>query len=168
MIVAEPWVVWRGQFQGRTRYLRSPASPDAQEGLNRWVGLFAAASKRAVADADAFEERIQHLESTWHERLGRLRANSAADLVPRALPGSSILTVPSAIELIGRNIQAANKANSRPTDAGVLSQTTVGRRNRVFEAPKLIHALTDLERRPASPSGDTRTAPHTRRVPRRH
>jgi Fic family protein len=152
----------------RTRYLGSPASPDAQEGLNRWVGLFAAASKRAVADADAFEERIQHLESTWRERLGRVRANSAADLVLRALPGAPILTVQSATELIGRSAQATNEAITRLTDAGVLSQTTVGRRNRAFEAPEVIHAFTDLERRLASPSGDTWTAPPTRRVPRRN
>jgi Fic family protein len=152
----------------RTRYLGSAASPDAQEGLNRWVGLFAAASKRAVADADAFEERIQRLESTWRERLGRVRANSAADLVLRALPGAPILTVQSATEVIGRSTQATNEAITRLTDAGVLSQTTVGRRNRAFEAPEVIHAFTDLERRLASPSGDTRTAPPTRRVPRRN
>jgi hypothetical protein len=49
----------------------------------------------------------------------------------------------------------------------VHAQTTVGRRNRAFEAPEVISAFTALERRLAGPSGDTRTAPPTRRVPRR-
>lgn len=151
-----------------TRYVGPAASAAAREGLNRWVGLFAAAAKRAVADADAFEDRIQLLERTWRERLGRVRANSAADLLLRKLPGAPILTVQSAAELIGRSTQATNEAITRLTEAKVLSQTTVGRRNRAFEAPEVIRAFTDLERRLASPSGDTRTAPPARRVPRRN
>lgn len=151
-----------------TRYVGPAASAAAREGLNRWVGLFAAAAKRAVTDADAFEDRIQLLERTWRERLGRVRANSAADLLLRKLPGAPILTVQSAAETIGRSTQATNEAITRLTEAKVLSQTTVGRRNRAFEAPEVIRAFTDLERRLASPSGDTRTAPPARRVPRRN
>ena len=151
-----------------TRYVGPAASAAAREGLNRWVGLFAAAAKRAVADADAFEDRIQLLERTWRERLGRVRANSAADLLLRKLPGAPILTVQSAAETIGRSTQATNEAITRLTEAKVLSQTTVGRRNRAFEAPEVIRAFTDLERRLASASGDTRTAPPARRVPRRN
>lgn len=151
-----------------TRYVGSPSSPPAQEGLNRWMGLFAAACRRAIADADAFEARIQILEHTWRARLGRVRGNSATDLLLRRLPGAPVLTVRSAADLIGRSTQAANQAIARLVDAEVLSQTTVGRRNRAFEAPEMIRAFTDLERRLASPSGDTRTAPPTRRVPRRN
>ena len=57
---------------------------------------------------------------------------------------------------------------TRLAEAGVLSQTTVGRRNRAFEAPEMIRAFTALERQLASRSGDTRTAPPVRRVPRRN
>jgi hypothetical protein len=49
----------------------------------------------------------------------------------------------------------------------VLTQVTLGRRNRAFEARELIDAFTDLERQLASPRGDTRVAPPSRRVPRR-
>lgn len=150
-----------------TRHLGPATSAEAHAGLNRWVGLFAAACTRAVADADAFEQRIQELEHVWRERLGRVRASSALDLLLRALPGAPVLTVQSAAELIGRSAQAANEAIARLTEAKVLSQTTVGRRNRAFEAPEVIDAFTDLERRLASSTGDTRTAPPTRRVPRR-
>jgi Fic family protein len=152
----------------RTRYLGPANSSAAQEGLNRWLGLFAAATKRSVADAAAFEERIEVLEGVWRERLGRVRANSAADLLLRRLPGAPILTVASAAELIGRSAQAANEAITRMVGAKVLSQTTVGKRNRAFEAAEVIRAFTDLERQLASPTGDTRTAPPARRVPRRN
>lgn len=159
---------WAQEYEGAltgTRYRGAASSRGAQDGLNRWVGLFATATKRAVADA--FEERVQLLELTWRLRLGRVRANSAADLLLRRLPGAPILTVQSAAELIGRSTQAAGQAITRLAEAKVLSQTTVGKRNRAFEAPEMIRAFTALERRLASPSGDTRTAPPTRRVPRR-
>ncbi len=151
-----------------TRYRGAASSRTAQDGLNRWVGLFATATRRAVADADAFEERVELLELTWRKRLGRVRADSAADLLLRRLPGAPILTVQSAAELIGRSAQATNQAIARLTEAKVLSQTTVGKRNRAFEAPEVIRAFTALERQLASPSGDTRMAPPTRRVPRRN
>jgi len=150
-----------------TRYRGPATSGSAHDGLNRWVWLFATATRRAVADAQAFEERVQLLETAWRERLGRVRAGSAVELLLRRLPGAPVLTVQSAAALIGRSTQAANEAIGRLTEAGALRQTTVGRRNRTFEAPEVIRAFTALERRLASPTGDTRTAPPTRRVPRR-
>jgi len=150
-----------------TRYLGSPTSPAAHEGLNRWVGLFAAATKRAVADATAFEERITDLEAAWRTKLGRVRKNSATDLLLAALPATPVLTVQGAASLIGRSVQAANEAVARLKESGVLRQVTIGKRNRAFEALQLIRAFTDLERQLASPTGDTRVAPPARRVPRR-
>jgi Fic family protein len=149
-----------------TRYRGAASSRAAREGLDRWVGLFAMATRRAVADADAFEERVQLLELTWRKRLGRVRTGSAADLLLRRLPGAPVLTVRSAAEMIGRSAQATGQAVTRLAEARVLSQTTVGKRNRAFEAPEVIRTFTALERRLAGPFGDTRTAPPTRRVPR--
>jgi hypothetical protein len=75
--------------------------------------------------------------------------------------------VNGAADLIGRTFQATNEAIQRLVEANVLSQVNVGRRNRAFEAPDLIRTFTDLERQLASPTGDTRSARPTRRVPRR-
>jgi Fic family protein len=150
-----------------TRYIGEATSSAASEGLNRWIGLFAAASRRAVADANAFEERVASLEAGWRGRVGPIRRNSAADLLLSALPGCPILTVQAAASLLDRSWQAANEAVARLEAAGVLHQMTVGKRNRAFEVPQLIRAFTDLERQLASPTGDTRTTPPTRTVPRR-
>jgi Fic family protein len=152
---------------GATRYIGSPAGAQAHEGLNRWVGVFAAACRQAVADAASFEERVASLQAIWRARLGRVRANSAADLLLRALPGASVVTVQGAATLIGRSVPATNGGVAKLVQAGVLSQSTVGKRNRAFEAGELIRAFSDLERRLASPEGDTRTAPPSRPVPRR-
>jgi Fic family protein len=150
-----------------TRYRGDPASQAAIDGLDSWVGLFAAATTRSVADAETYERRVAEVQAAWREALGRVRANSAVDLLIDALPGAAVVTVQSAAALIGRSDQAVNEAIRRLVDAGVLTQTSIGRRNRAFEAPDLIDAVNDLERQLASPDGDTLHSPPERRVPRR-
>jgi Fic family protein len=136
-----------------TRHHGPAGSPSAQEGINRWIALFAAATSRAVADAQIYEQTVADVKSRWHERLGRLRRDSAAALLLDALPGAPIVTVRSAAPLIGRSEQAVNAAIRRLLQAQILRQTTLGRRNRAFEAHEMIDAFTDLERRLASPEG---------------
>jgi Fic family protein len=128
------------------RYQGDPQSEQAQQGLDRWVALFAAATTRAVADAERYEAGIAAVEARWREELGSVRANSSVDLLLRALPGAPVLNVQSAAALIGRSEQAANEAVGRLLAAGILKQTTLGRRNRVLEAPAVIEAFNDLER----------------------
>ena len=149
-----------------TRQREPLGSPGAQEGLDRWVALFAAATSRAVADAETYGQTVAEIRARWRERLGRVRGDSAAALLLDALPGAPIVTVQSAAALIGRSEQAVNTAIPRLLDARILAQTTLGRRNRAFEAPELIDAFTDLERRLASPAGDTRHSPPAMTVPR--
>ena len=161
---------WSMEYIGAltaTRFVGPADCPEAQASLDRWIGLFAAATKKAVDDAAIFEERVGVLQEKWRARLGRVRASSATDLLIRALPGIPIFTVQSAAQVVGRSIPAVNQATARMVEARVISQSTIGRRNRAFEASELIRAFTDLERRLASPAGDTRSSPPARRVPRR-
>jgi hypothetical protein len=110
---------------------------------------------------------VRELDALWRSRLGSVRADSATDRLLHALPGAPLLTVRSASGLTSRSLRASNEAVARLCEAGVLTQVTIGRRNRAFEARELIDAFTDLERRLASPLGDTRVAPPSRRVPQR-
>jgi Fic family protein len=151
----------------RTRYIGPPDSQDAHDGLNGWMALFAAACKRAVEDAFEFEDRMSKLEERWRAQLGRARKDSAADLLLRELTSVPLITVASAKRLIGRSFEATNNAISRLVTAEVLTPVTVAQRNRAFEAKDVLRMLTDLERRMASPAGDTRVKPPQRRVPRR-
>jgi hypothetical protein len=150
-----------------TRYVGSPESKKAVEGLNRWVGLFATACRRAVADAQTFEAQVSRLQLAWRRQIGRVRSGSAADRLIKVLPGAPVVTVNGASQLIGRTFQATNLGIAQLVEAGILKQVNVGRRNRAFEAPELIRQFTDLERRLASPTGDTLSSEPTRRVPRR-
>jgi Fic family protein len=148
-----------------TRHHEPTGSHTAPEGRDGWIALFAAATTRAVADAETYAQTVAEIKSQWRERLGRVRRDSAAALLLDALPGAPIVTVQSAAALTGRSEQAVNAAIPRLLEAQILSQTTVGRRNRAFEAPEMIDAFTDLERRLASPEGNTRHSPPARAVP---
>ncbi len=154
---------------GLTAYrYRGPASTRAaHEGINLWVARFAAACTRAVEDAVAFEQRVSSIEHDWRERLGSVREGSAVDLLLRAMPGAPLFTVTGAAALIGRSFIAANEAVKRLLEAGVIRQANIGTRNRTFEAREILTAFTELERRLASPVGDTNLTPPARRVPAR-
>ena len=150
-----------------TRYRGPATSAAAQAGIDLWVGRFAAACRRAVGDAADYEERTRLLQESWRDRLGAVRAKSAVDALISILPGAPIVTVSSAAGLSGRSFKAANDGIARLADAGIVRQISVGRRNRAFEAPEVIEEFTALERRLASPAGDTRFSRPSRRVPRR-
>lgn len=152
---------WAGDYVNglaAMHYRGSATGKDASTGLNTWVGGFAGACVRAVDDAASFERRVQEIEGQWRGRVGRVRSRSATDLLLRALPGAPIITVNGVVDLIDRSFTQANEAVTRLADAGILSQVTIGRRNRAFEAKDVINAFTDLERQLASPDGDTRTS----------
>ena len=150
-----------------TRYVGPADSPEAMAGVNRWVALLASACGRAVEDAGWFEARVRELQASWIERVGPTRRDSSVRHLIQALPGMPVLSTASAARATDRSFQATSQAVKRLADAGVLKQITVGRRNRAFEAPELIDTFTMLERRLASPTGDTRVAPPIREVPRR-
>ena len=150
-----------------TRYRGPATGKEAQAGLNLWVGRFSGACQRAVHDATSFEDRIQQIQKEWRIRLDSVRSNSAADLLINSLPGVPVLTVAGVASLIGRSYPQTNAAIERLVAAGILTQYTVGRRNRTFEAGEIINAFTDLERQLTSPDGDTLTSEVARPVPPR-
>lgn len=149
----------------QTRYVGAADSAAAHSGLNRWIGFFASACRRAIEDASQFEERIMELQSSWRERVGRVRRDSTVKLLISVLPSAPVLTATTASELVGRSFPATSLAIDRLVTAGILVQVSVGRRNRAYEVPELIDAFTAFERRLASPEGDTRVSAPARRVP---
>ena len=150
-----------------TRYVGAADSSAAHSGINRWIALFASACRRAVEDTSRFEEQVRQLQSSWRERIGRVRRDSTVNLLIGVLPNAPVLTATTASELVGRSFPATNQAIELLVAAGVLVQVSVGRRNRAYEAPELIDVFTAFERRLASPEGDTHASAPARRVPRR-
>lgn len=150
------------------RHVGPPDSTERATGAGIWLRTFATATSRSCADADAYAARVRALDARWRERLGRVRANSAVELLLDLLPGVPVITVDSAARLIGRSEMRTGDAINRLESAGIVRQRNVGRqRYRVFEAAEVVELFTGLERALASPTGDTATAPPNRRVARR-
>jgi Fic family protein len=149
------------------RYHGSPDSKAAHDGINAWVSQFSIACVRACKDATSFEIQAKAFEDEWREKVGKVRANSATDLLLKALPGAPVVSVAGAAKLIGRTFPAANNAISSLVEAGILKQITVGSRNRAYEAPDIIAAFIGFERELSSPAGDTGVSPPSRKVPPR-
>jgi Fic family protein len=149
------------------RYDALDGDPAANEAALQWIDRFVNELLRSCTDAAAFADHLEGLERRWRIAAGNPRRGSAGDLLLAALPGLPILTVETATEATGRHRSNVNDAVNLLRDAGILRQGTVGRRNRVFEVIDLLDAITQLERKLASPAADTAVARPTRTVPAR-
>lgn len=147
------------------RYDGPPDTDQAQASVGNYLDRFVADTARACIDAGRFADQLEALELTWRQHVGRIRSGSSVDLLLRALPSMPVLTVGVAADVIRRSVQRTNDAVNELVKSGILKQTTIGSRNRAFEVPDLVNALTGFERALASPLGDTRQAPPGRPVP---
>ena len=148
-----------------TRYEDDPDSATAVEGINLWVGRFAAACSRAVQDALKFESAAKVIEANWRKNLPKIRAGSSTDSLLRGLVGMPVLTVKTAMKMTNTSHQQTSAAVSALLDAGILRKLTTSLRNTSFEAPEIIAEFTELERQLASPMGDTKLSAPSRLVP---
>ncbi len=149
----------------RFRHTSAPDSDAAQSAAGQFVRLFADAMAEVVDRMGQFDARIAEIKDGWRGALAGVRSDSAAWSVLELGPRMPVMTVHTFAVATGKSEQAANTALSVLVERGVLAQRSAGRRNRVFEADAVIGALTLLERRLASPVGDTALAPPNRRVP---
>ena len=143
-------------------------SPQRDHALQPWLGVFAAATRRACADAVEYSHRIDQLTDGWNQKLGRYRKGSALDLLVEHLPGVPLLTPDKAAQLVGRSPVATRAAIAQLIEAGILRlRPSSSPRNRVLEAPAVIRMLTSLERSLATPQGNTLRERPARPVPDR-
>lgn len=139
-----------------------------RDGAAEWIATFAAATTEACQRVEGLTEGLRVLERQWREAAGLVRAGSTvAQLLDEVLPQMPVVTVANLVRVTGRSTQAVNEAVERLHAAGVLKQTTAGRRNRAFEVDGLIDLITGFERSLASPAGDTAVEAPARPVPRR-
>ena len=142
-------------------------SPDAVAAVNDWVSFFARACTRSVHDAHLFEQRVRELQTEWRERIPRGERDAAVDQLIDALPGTAIVTIGSASRMLGRSFAAAKAAIDNLVRVRVLREVRLGGGDHAYEATDILGAFTQLERRLASPKGDTHASPPVRAVPKR-
>ena len=126
----------------------APEDGGRQAAVVDWLWLFDAAMGQAADRAVAYCDDVAELQQEWRQNLTSIRANSSVDRLLRILPGSPVLTVESASQLVGVHPNRVGSAVNALAAAGVLEQRNVGRkRYRLFESPAVLDlwAVTDAE-----------------------
>jgi Fic family protein len=119
---------------------------DFREGrIDQWCGTFASASRLAVEGAARFEEHLATMISRWR-------------LESEARPGSHlwhaceqttitpVFTVTSLREGLRCSTTAATEVIERLEGIGIVTQVSLGRRNRVYLNRAVLRLLDDFER----------------------
>lgn len=111
-----------------------------------WLLLFADAVWRAATGARGFAEGVAQLQHRWIEQTGNPRRRSAPLRLIELLPSSPVVNVQTVSQRLDISTEAARQAILRLEDAGILEQTTIGRRNRAWETVGLFDLLDRFER----------------------
>lgn len=65
--------------------------PERSTGAVTWLRTFASAVHRSCNDAQTYAARIDALDTRWRDQVGRVRANSAVELLLDVLPGVPVI-----------------------------------------------------------------------------
>lgn len=111
-----------------------------------WYIVFIDAVYRASVGASRFADRVGELQRHWAELANDPRRGSGALRLIELLPSHPIINVRTAATALGGSEEQARLAILRLDQAGVLRQTSVGRRNRAWECVGLFDLLDTFER----------------------
>ncbi len=131
----------------KPRYLRGLET--CREGdVGEWVESFSVAATRAAHLAQRYLLEVEDLKSKWRTQLNaslRPRRDAAAWSVIDALPGHPVITIAIAAAAMGRTRPAISQAIDQLVTAGVLEPISEGRRNRSWEAVRLLDLLVEMD-----------------------
>ncbi len=111
-----------------------------------WYRVFIDALYRAAAGARRFAADVAGLQEHWLSEAGNPRRGSGPRRLIELLPSQPILDVRTAAGLLGGSAERARQAIARLERAGVVRQTSAGRRNRAWESVGLFDLLDRFER----------------------
>jgi Fic family protein len=111
-----------------------------------WYSVFSDALFRAANGARQFAANVTKLQRRWMEKAGDPRQGSGPRRLIELLPSQPIVNVKTAAQLLGGSDERARLAVNRLEQAGVLRQTSVGRRGRAWECVGLFDQLDRFER----------------------
>jgi Fic family protein len=111
-----------------------------------WLDLFTGVVARAAIASERLASQVRELQRRWRARAGNPRSDSAASRLIAALPAYPVLTLATAGQVTGLSDEACRNALNALQTAGVLRETTSGKRNRVWESVGLFDILDRLER----------------------
>jgi Fic family protein len=119
--------------------------------VSRWCERFAGATARAAQGAERLAEAIEERQSTWLERLGQPRRDSAARQLISALPAQPVIDVPVAQALTGKSHVAVGSALQQLEAAGIINKLNERKWGRVWECDELLILVDQVEKTLSTP-----------------
>jgi Fic family protein len=113
-----------------------------------WIEQFAIAAATAARLATAYLDAVKELTETWRERLaaaGAPRGDSAGWAIVDILPAYPVLSAGVAVAATGRGRAAVYRALEELEAAGVLIPLTGSKRNKAWEADRLLDLIARME-----------------------
>jgi Fic family protein len=120
--------------------------------VSGWCERFAHATTRAAKAAEALAESIEARQTSWLERLGEPRSDSAVRQLIGALPAQPVIDVPVAQALTGKSHVAVGNALQQLEAVGIIRRLNERKWGRVWECDELFTLVDQLERSMATPS----------------
>lgn len=110
-----------------------------------WYAVFLEALFRAARGARHFAADVADLQRRWMEQAGEPRRGSGPRRLIEQLPSHPIVNVKTVARMLGGSDERARQAIGRLERAGVLRQTSAGRRNRAWECLGVFGLLDRFE-----------------------
>lgn len=108
------------------------------------IRAFAGATRIAAAESRISAQRIAEMPQSWHDELGAIRKNSAAERLVALLSEHPVFSADEAEDLVGGATSSVYSAIERFVAAGVLRPLTDRKRNQVWGVVALLDELDDL------------------------
>lgn len=131
----------REDYLDRLSAYRCEGKGEAVQLSNAWVEFFSRCVTIACERAMSFESVLDDIRMGWRERTS-FRANSAGDLLIDVLPGTPVVSIATAAQLIGRSYPATRQAVRSLEEAGILKQNSRNRKSGIYVAEEVVSALT--------------------------
>ncbi|MGH2474860.1 MAG: Fic family protein [Candidatus Limnocylindrales bacterium] len=118
--------------------------------LGAWYDVFAEACARAASQSIDLAARIEALETTWFERAGRPRRDSAAARIIKVIPAQPIMSAATIRAAIDARHQRALEGLKHLAASGVVRQISRGDYDKQYAADELFDLIEDFEQRVAT------------------
>lgn len=115
--------------------------------IDAWCASFADACARAAGMSLDLAARVADLETTWYERAGRPRRDSAAARIINVLPAQPIMSASTIRAAIDARHQRALEGLKVLAAAGVIRQISRGGYDKQYAADELFDLIEEFEER---------------------
>lgn len=114
--------------------------------VSSWCEAFAAATERAVGEAQRMSLEIEERQAAWLDRLGNPRKDASVRRLVRELPAQPVIDVAAGRRLTGTSHVAVQAALRQLEEAGVLQRLDERSWGRVWECGELFELVESFER----------------------